>query len=351
MSLEFSKANSYLINRLESLREEKIIIDTKMKKIEYEINVISEKIQEMSENVDITYEIFSPRMKETSFSREEIEMLKIRRGELEKLHAEYEEQLSMVDEDIELIVDALKEFRPEITFSDDKYITGSPVNDEDANREEDIIYGIKILEKQEFERNRIARDLYDNSIQVLNNLVHKCDVCSKIIEKDPIRARLEIETMSKSLREAIDEMNGIIHNLRPMSIDNANLEETIRRFIESIKKDFNINIDFAVKGESVELPMTVKSTFIRIVKEAVNNALKHSECKNIFISIFYDFDKISIIVEDDGRGFSVEEVKNSDKPCFGLSMLQERVLLLAGTVSIDSTIDKGTRIQVDVPIE
>ena len=68
MAIEISKANGYLLNRLESLREEKIIIDTKMKKIEYEINVVSEKIKEMSENIDITFEIFSPRMKENSFS-------------------------------------------------------------------------------------------------------------------------------------------------------------------------------------------------------------------------------------------------------------------------------------------
>ncbi len=348
MAIEISKANGYLLNRLESLREEKIIIDTKMKKIEYEINVVSEKISEMSENIDITFEIFSPRMKENSFSREEIDLLKTRRAELEKLYNGYSEQVTMIDEDMELIVDALKEFRPDLNLNEENFITLEGTKEV---TEEETLYGIKILEKQEMERNRIARDLYDSSVQILNNLIHKCDICSKVVDKDPLRAKLELETMSKSLHETIEEMNSIIYNLRPMSMDNTNLEESIAKFIEEIKKETAINITFGIKGEQIELPLTMKLTFIRIIKEAVLNAIKHSYCNNVHISIIYEVDKIIIYVEDDGIGFDVDSIYNSEKVCLGLSMLKERVYLLAGTVDIESTEGKGTRIEVIVPIE
>ncbi len=346
--MEISKANSYLLNRLESLREEKIIIDTKMKKIEYEINVVSEKIKEMSENVDITFEIFSPRMKENSFSREEIELLKVRRAELEKLNSGYFEQLDMINQDIQLIVEALKEFRPDMNINEENYITYEGTEEQN---EDDTLYGIKILEKQELERNRIARELYDSSIQILNNLIHKCEICSKVVEKDPLRAKLEIETMSKSLYETIDEMNNIIYNLRPMSVDNSSLEDAVARFIEEIRKEIAIKITFGIKGEPMELPLTMKVTFVRIIKEALNNAVKHSFANNVHISVIYEMSKISIIVEDDGIGFDIDEVYKGEKVCLGLSMLKERVYLLAGTVNIETYDGKGTRIEVEVPIE
>lgn len=340
------KKTKYLTFRLELLNDEMDLINEKKKKSGYEINEIENKIKEISKSVDSAYEIFSPRPVSGGFVNEELSSLKNRSEKLKEIIEEYEEKLNLIESEMITVREALDE-----GFDDTADEHNNTASDNyNKNESDDTLYGVKILEKQEMERQRIARELHDSTVQVLTNLIHKCEICSKVMDKDPIRAKLELEVMSKSLRDTIDEMREIIFNLRPMSFDDLGIEVTLNRIIDNLKKNSDMNINLKITGESVDLPSAVSLTFIRIIQEAVNNAIKHSYAKNIFIFLKYEDDYVYICIEDDGIGFDYKKKRRENKG-FGLSMMEERIYLLAGNINIQSDKEKGTKIEICIPIE
>ena len=96
---------------------------------------------------------------------------------------------------------------------------------------------LSILEIQENERQRISRELHDSTVQNLTSIVHKTELCNKLLDIDPIRCRLELTMMSRTLRDIIDDTRKLIYNLRPMSFDDIGLDVTIERAIDKIKND------------------------------------------------------------------------------------------------------------------
>lgn len=105
-----------------------------------------------------------------------------------------------------------------------------------------------------------------------------------------------------------------------------------------------------INGEILELSPTLSLTIIRIIQEGIANVIKHSNANNMLILLEYEDSGINIIMEDDGVGFDVNIMKNKSDG-FGLSMLKERVFLLGGNIAISSIIGKGTRIDINIPLD
>ena len=103
-----------------------------------------------------------------------------------------------------------------------------------------------VLDAQELERQRIARDLHDSTVQTLTGMVHKLELCCRLLESDPVRCHLELKVMGNNLRNSISEIRDIIYDLRPMSFDDIGLEvaieELIRRTQSKSVSDANINL-------------------------------------------------------------------------------------------------------------
>lgn len=215
--------------------------------------------------------------------------------------------------------------------------------------------GISILEAQEMERKRIARDLHDSTVQSLTNIVHKTEYCSKMIDKDAVQVKFELISMMENIRNCIDDMRRIIYDLRPMSIDDLGLVPTIQRFVEQNKaeyEDVKFNIQVTSKSAEVDLPSVVTLTIFRIIQEACNNIFKYSRAKNVTIAVSYLEEKIEVSVQDDGIGFDKSSIGKGEKSTssgFGLSIMQERVQLLSGSFSIESQLGKGTKVSIGIP--
>ena len=286
---DISKAEEYLLKRLEMLSDEKIILVTKVNKLNIEIEQIDAMIKQIAQDVDTAFEIFSPRQKKNDFAKQEIDKLLSHKEELKETVASLTESANELEEDIQAIREALGQ-PVEINNIDieDEYI--------ESVYYEDTTYGMKILEQQENERSRIARDLHDSVVQVLTNLVHKCEICSKIMDVDGIRAKLELEIMSRNLREAISEMRNIIYDLRPMSFDDLGLNVTLESFINDVKSRTNMEITFNVEGTPNVLPSIMQLTIFRVVQEATNNSIKHSKGKKLDIVFKYDSDNIYLYI-------------------------------------------------------
>lgn len=206
-----------------------------------------------------------------------------------------------------------------------------------------------VMDVQEKERQRIARDLHDSSLQNLTHLVHKVELSSLYIDQDPVKAKLELATIESGLRKVIDDIRNRIYDLRPMTFDDLGLREALCNIFSLMNLDgkFEIltDIDEIDEGCSEEEKNFFLIMIYHIIKECVVNAIKHSEGNRIVVS-FKNQEKAYLIkISDNGIGFDIEKVAKKDRH-FGLLVVEERVFLLGGEMRINT--QNGTSIEIEI---
>jgi len=218
------------------------------------------------------------------------------------------------------------------------------------------ILGRKIIEAQEIERQRVAREMHDGPAQSLSNLVIKTEVCIKLLDKDIERTKLELQTLKQHIRSTIDETRRMIYNLRPMSIDDLGLGPTLDRLIKKISDQLGYEIKYKGIKETgsshIEIDALFTLTLYRIMQEALTNIVKHAKATAVDVELIYTPEAVLMTVIDNGIGFELKKMKlnmNDDKG-FGLSMMRERASLLNGKVKITSSAGKGTMIYIKIPL-
>lgn len=304
-------------------------------KVQSNLNRIKE-IDEYLKSVreDSDFVVFSPRSAENIFSD------KIKEFENERLDKENDNKihyhkLNQLDIQIKQLKQLLKD------------------SDNDFNH-------LEVLNIQEKERQRIATELHDSSVQNLTHLVHMVELSSMFIDQDPVRAKLELENCIKILKSTIDEMRETIFNLRPMSIDDLGFKQCIENFITNCQAQFkNCCIEYDVceliddrwKNEDKQKINILLITVYRVIQEAIINALKHSDADRIILDVKVHDEKCYITIKDNGKGFSLDDVMERNNKHFGLFIMKERISLLHGNILINTGIGKGTEINIKIPLE
>ncbi len=216
------------------------------------------------------------------------------------------------------------------------------------------IWGMKVIEAQEKEKQRIARDLHDGPAQNLTNLLIKTEVCLRFLENDVNKARKEMTFLKTLLRETINDTRNLIYNLRPMSIDDLGLVPALERHIDKVIDDSGMNIEFITRGikyyRSTLYEESVVLTIFRIVQESLSNCVKYSKASKVIVALSFFEDKIELSVSDDGIGFNSDDIRlELDLSSgFGISMMKERANLLRSKFEINSELDKGTTVNLVV---
>lgn len=210
--------------------------------------------------------------------------------------------------------------------------------------------GLQILDIQERERQRIARDLHDTSLQNLTHIIHKIEFSSMFIDADPTKAKLELSSVNKNLRSVIKEIRNTIFDLRPMTFDDLGLKESFERLADHLRESSDFEVFYNIEEINCNNSLVLMTIF-RIIEECTNNAIKHSNGS----VVFFELKKITentciIIVADNGKSFDAEKVLSEKQRHFGLNILRERVELLCGTMEIDSKPNKGTVIKIIIPL-
>jgi two-component system sensor histidine kinase DegS len=206
------------------------------------------------------------------------------------------------------------------------------------------------FDMQEKERQRIARDLHDSSIQNLTHLLHLIELSSLFIDSDPQRAKLELKSIAQKVRAVIEEIRNTIYDLRPMEFDDLGFREAVRNMIDKLQKDTSIFLKLNMDKDILAKNNLVFSNIYRIIRECVINAIKHSKAKEINICICEKDEVFHVNVVDDGVGFSGISIDDNH---FGLQLLEERVQLLKGKLEIISPEkDKaGTSVKIEIPLK
>ena len=325
----------------------KQIVDERMKK---EISLESEekKLEEVKKHLAYfkdevdEFEIFTPKVN-YSLEMEKKQSLTKEKQQLEEKITTEKEEIALIrkkEADTRNLLSWIKSVKV-VEEQEDKFVTDN-----------EKIY---MLEIQEIERKRIARELHDSATQNLIALCNKAELCYNLVDIDGIRCKLELQSMMKYLRSIIDDIRETIYDLRPMSFDDIGMKVTINQFIEKLKADTNKKIAFNDDENILDeynLKSVLKLTIFRIIQESCNNAVKHSQAENIRVEVKKEGELLSVIISDDGIGFDVsmlDDLERKDNSGFGLSMMRERVYLLSGEFNINSKIGQGTIISVKVP--
>jgi two-component system, NarL family, sensor histidine kinase DegS len=224
---------------------------------------------------------------------------------------------------------------------------------EGADKNSEMFIGIKILEAQENERKRIARDIHDGPAQHMANVIMKVDICNMVIQKDLEEGLKELADLKESVKVALKEVRGIIFDLRPMSLDDLGLGETIKQTVNAISQKSNIDIKLKLKPINAEIEHIIQVAVYRIIQEIFNNIRKHSKAKHVEVKLDFGTKYLILIITDDGIGFNVEETLQRVKTqgaSYGLIGIFDRVKQLQGEIKIKSAQGAGTTYTVNLPI-
>lgn len=209
--------------------------------------------------------------------------------------------------------------------------------------------GYKIIQAQETERKRVAREIHDGPAQSLADVILNTELVEKMLIMKPEKVKEEITQIKGKVRDTLQEIRRIIHQLRPMGLDDLGLIPTLRRYCEDFSEKNNVIVEFVLFGREERFENIVEVTLFRIVQEALQNINKHSKASSALVKV--ELDKtIRIIVRDNGVGFDPNEVLsdiNADK--YGILGIKERVNLLKGELEIKSVIGRGTVLVAQIP--
>jgi len=211
--------------------------------------------------------------------------------------------------------------------------------------------GLRIIRAQEEERRKLARDMHDGPAQMLANVVLRAEICEKLLQTDITQVGGELKSLKLAVRGSLRDIRKIIYDLRPMALDDLGLVPALRRYIDDLKAQMGIAVDFSVQGHDRRLPSPIEVGAFRIVQEGLSNVIKHAGVAKVAVKIEFARDALLVSVVDGGRGFAVSEALKTGGEHFGLLSMRERVELLQGTWHIESAEGQGTRISVRLPIQ
>lgn len=312
--------------------EEKNRLDLMYQEQTEKLDAVKHYIEDLEQDDNADFNIFSPRNVRVNHT-DKIEQLKKEQKEAE----EEKDRIFKKQQYYEEKVHKLKEYRQN-EYDETK----------EDNSTEDNVY---ILLLQEKEKQRISRDLHDTTVQDLTHMVHKSELCMKYIDSDPIRAKLELETLHKGIKEIINDMRATIFNLRPMAYDDLGFQGAIDHIMEVFQSNTSIKLVYHITGKYDIVNDIVLISVIRIIQEACINAIKYSKAKNLNVDCKIENDTICIHIEDNGIGIQSKNVESDETfGGFGISIMEERAKLLNGSFTLTTEEQKGTVIDVSIPI-
>jgi signal transduction histidine kinase len=223
---------------------------------------------------------------------------------------------------------------------------------ERLRQEEESLEGAlkKTLAAQEEERRRIARELHDDTSQILHALMMNIDLLeTQGPGGEAVRAKLRaVKAMAEQAGRNLDK---VMLDLRPALLDELGLVAALRWYVSQVRDAWGMPVGFEV-ANARRMPPHIEVATFRIAQEALSNAVKYSEASHIDVSVEIGEDTLVVRVIDDGKGFDVAEVATRARlgEAAGLLGMRERTELLGGRLSVDSRPGGGTSVKAEIPL-
>jgi two-component system, NarL family, sensor histidine kinase DevS len=203
----------------------------------------------------------------------------------------------------------------------------------------------RVVEGQELERQRLARELHDETGQALTSIL----LGLKTVEDAPDIAlmRAEVANLRELVVGTLQDVRRLAVELRPKALDDFGLVPAVERLVQTFSEATGIDVQFEAQLGAERLPEAVETTIYRIVQEALTNVVKHARARNVSILLVRRDGAATAVIEDDGRGFDAEQLREDG---MGLVGMRERVGLLDGRLLVESSPATGTTLAVEVPL-
>ncbi len=205
----------------------------------------------------------------------------------------------------------------------------------------------RITKAQESERQRIARELHDETGQALTGLALGLHGLSKQTQRSPEDMARRLASLESIATNSLGELRHLINDLRPPQLDDMGLAAALRWLVDRFHNQDKPQVKIEVQGAAYPLPSEVETTLFRIAQEGLNNAIKHAQADHIWVTLDYD-NGPTLTVRDDGRGFDPTAAMSpsSMRASWGLIGIQERTNLINAVLTLHSAPGEGTTFTV-----
>ena len=203
----------------------------------------------------------------------------------------------------------------------------------------------RVVEAQELERRRLARELHDETGQALTSiLLGLRAIRAAQTDEEAVSAESELRNL---VVQALQDVRSLAVELRPSALDDFGLVPALERLARTFEERSGIRTAVEASLADERLPAEVETVLYRLVQEALTNVVKHAGATSVSVVLARREGGVSAVVEDDGRGFDAEEVRSD---ALGLVGMRERLALLGGTLAVESTPSSGTALLAFVPL-
>ena len=213
---------------------------------------------------------------------------------------------------------------------------------------------VRIIQAQEDERQRLARQMHDGPAQSLTNFILQAEICQRLFDRNPARAAEELNNLKSVASVTFQKVREFIFDLRPMMLDDLGVVPTVRRYVDNFKEKNDINIKLDILGEERRLQTHREVMIFRGIQELMAMSRDYANASEISILLDISSDTIKITVADNGRGFDADqafsgEEGSHDPRASALVTLREKFELIGGSVSTFSGEDQGTEVRLELP--
>lgn len=211
---------------------------------------------------------------------------------------------------------------------------------------------IGIIETQEVERQRLARQMHDGPAQSLTNLILQAEICQRLFDRNPDRAGEELNNLKTAASATFQKVRDFIFDLRPMMLDDLGLVPTMRRYVEAYEEKTGIKTQLNILGDERRVPAHIEVLMFRSIQGIMSNARDSLGAKKISIVLDVGPEWLKATIEHDGRGFDSEQalIAQGSEDIYGLRTLKERVEMARGSFEVVSSEDELSRYTIRLPV-
>jgi signal transduction histidine kinase len=210
----------------------------------------------------------------------------------------------------------------------------------------------QLMKGQEMERMRLSKELHDELGQALALLKHRIRSIRSKLQKGQSSLQEECEETSRYIDEIIENVRRLSRELSPSILEDLGLTSALQWLSENFDKQYSIMTSLEIDNIDDLFPKEAQTNLYRISQEALTNIAKHAEAKHVSFAVKENEESVSIIIEDEGKGFDVIKVRATHSPekGLGLDAMEERAHMLGASLHIKSQVGEGTRITLTIPI-
>lgn len=203
------------------------------------------------------------------------------------------------------------------------------------------------------ERNRLAREIHDTVAQELTGIIWQLNAAGLAAESGGEPLVRHLERIGDLARQSLQEVRRSVWDLQASPLVGSTLADALRREIEGLSSEKDIETSFLLSGNDRALPAGVESALLRICQESLSNALKHANATEVVVTLALDDSQAQLTVRDNGIGFDPEVPRglSRDGSGFGLINIRERARLLGGVLTVTSETGHGTLVEATLPLD